>query len=140
MKSTRHIFSLEEANALLAELETLLAGCHERIVTYTRRHDELLMHELLADAEGAGKTPDTSMILEDDAQNVDASVLELEKEIDKLRALGCVIRDMERGWVDFPGRIEGQQVYFCWRRGEPFIRFYHPLKARCRLEERRPIT
>jgi hypothetical protein len=38
---------------------------------------------------------------------------------------GCVIKDLDTGLLDFPSRINKEEVYLCWRLGEDRIRFYH---------------
>jgi hypothetical protein len=38
---------------------------------------------------------------------------------------GCLIKDLDTGLLDFPSRIDNEDVYLCWRLGEDRIRFYH---------------
>ncbi len=38
---------------------------------------------------------------------------------------GCLIKDLDTGLLDFPSRINDEDVYLCWRLGEDRIRFYH---------------
>src|SRR5215471_11522759 len=38
---------------------------------------------------------------------------------------GCLIKDLDTGLLDFPSRINNEDVYLCWRIGEDRIRFYH---------------
>jgi hypothetical protein len=45
--------------------------------------------------------------------------------IEKIQSIGCVVKDLEKGLVDFPARMNNQDVYLCWRLGEPRIRFWH---------------
>ena len=33
--------------------------------------------------------------------------------------------DTNVGLLDFPARIDGDEVYLCWKLGEDRIRFYH---------------
>jgi hypothetical protein len=35
------------------------------------------------------------------------------------------VKDLDVGLLDFPARINNQEVYLCWRLGEDRIRFYH---------------
>ena len=40
-----------------------------------------------------------------------------------------VLRDLERGLIDFPSLREGREVYLCWVEGEDDIAFWHDLDA-----------
>jgi hypothetical protein len=42
---------------------------------------------------------------------------------------GIVLRDLDRGLIDFPAFREGREVYLCWIDGEPDIAFWHDLDA-----------
>jgi len=50
---------------------------------------------------------------------------------------GCLLKDLDRGLIDFPALLDGKEVYLCWQRGEERIEFWH------RVEDgftgRRPI-
>ena len=45
--------------------------------------------------------------------------------LEQIQDTGCVVKDLEIGLLDFPARIDDQDVYLCWRLGEDRIRFYH---------------
>lgn len=38
---------------------------------------------------------------------------------------GIVLRDIEQGLLDFPGERNGEDIYLCWRLGEPSVDFWH---------------
>jgi hypothetical protein len=40
-----------------------------------------------------------------------------------------VLRDLDRGLIDFPAIRDGEEVYLCWIDGEPDIAFWHELDA-----------
>jgi hypothetical protein len=61
----------------------------------------------------------------DDA--VTAAMGRLQKEIEKLEELGCVLKDMNTGLVDFPAVRLGVRVWLCWKLGEERARFWHVL-------------
>ena len=44
-----------------------------------------------------------------------------------LRELGLVLRDLDRGLVDFPALRNGREVYLCWEEGEEQIGYWHDL-------------
>ena len=47
--------------------------------------------------------------------------------ISELQGIGCEYKDWQfaRGLVDFPGRLDGRPVFFCWRGDEARITHYH---------------
>ena len=51
---------------------------------------------------------------------------EVGRRLEAVHAMGCLVKDIDRGLVDFPGWIPGQgNVYLCWRLGEERISFWH---------------
>jgi hypothetical protein len=38
-----------------------------------------------------------------------------------------VIKDLERGLVDFPAIIGGREVFLCWEKDEDDIEFWHDI-------------
>ena len=55
----------------------------------------------------------------------DASAQSLRDSIERVQELGCVVKDLDIGLVDFPTRFRGVEVYLCWRMGESAIEFWH---------------
>jgi hypothetical protein len=49
----------------------------------------------------------------------------MKSALNKILETGCIIKDLEVGLLDFPSRINDEEVYLCWRIGEDRIRFYH---------------
>ena len=110
-------FSPDEANALLPDLEPL-------------------MGDLLARrAKAARMRRDVAMLL--DTPHVDLGgrrVTELTQEfigieqlVQQIRGMGCVIKSLEAGLVDFLAQLDGRDVYLCWRYGEDRVSHYHEL-------------
>ncbi len=52
-------------------------------------------------------------------------VSQINREIEALHGLGCLMKDIDRGLVDFPTRMEGRECFLCWRFGEKRIGFWH---------------
>ena len=125
MKISPRVFSRDEVNILLPQVEGLLAKIHEKKDAYARRHDELFMHELLAQAETRAGIHHEAAGLEEEVANLESAIGNLEDDLSKIREMGCVLRNLEQGWVDFLGRRGEEFIYFCWRRGEPVVQFYH---------------
>jgi hypothetical protein len=39
------------------------------------------------------------------------------------------IKDLDRGLIDFPAFVGGEEVFLCWERGEDDIEFWHTLQG-----------
>jgi hypothetical protein len=48
---------------------------------------------------------------------------------EQLERLDIVVRDLERGLVDFPAVIDGHEVYLCWLLDEPQITHFHGVES-----------
>jgi hypothetical protein len=111
----RH-FTRAEANALLPRLSALLDQLSDS-------KDELTdaeAHEALsnaAPANGGGVQ----------GRQVGVAFLEVRRLLETLEQSGIVLRDIDRGLVDFPAVIEGREVYLCWERGEDEVAYWHDL-------------
>ena len=44
---------------------------------------------------------------------------------DRLQQLGVVVKDLDRGLVDFPALHNGEEVLLCWQVGEDEVAFWH---------------
>jgi len=140
MKPRLRLFTLEEANQLIPEVSQRLDHLLEKKEKYTLRHDMVFMHELLTEAEQSGGVSGDTLApaLESDALGLEEDLQDLEREMAKIRALGCALHDLESGYVDFPSERNGQVVLLCWKRGEPAIAFYHSRQTR--VEDRLPLS
>ena len=46
-------------------------------------------------------------------------------ELEKLQKVGCILKDLELGLVDFYFRFEERDVFLCWKLGEAKIMAWH---------------
>src|SRR5215204_7575834 len=115
------IFTLQEANALLPEVRSILAKiqrAHRKVSHY--REDARKASE--AAEQGGGGI----------ANGVAYATLltELTLQITELEALGVQLKDFERGLVDFPSLRDGRVVLLCWQMGEgDELEWWHDVDA-----------
>jgi hypothetical protein len=57
---------------------------------------------------------------------------------EQLERLDIVVRDLERGLVDFPAVIDGREVYLCWLLDEPQVTHWHGVESG--FAGRRPLA
>jgi hypothetical protein len=113
----RH-FTRAEANALLPRLEPLLGQLRDA-------KDELTdeqAHEALAEAgpsNGGGE----------EGRQVGVAFLEVRRLLGVLEESGIVLRDIDRGLVDFPAVVDGREIYLCWELGEDEVGYWHELEG-----------
>ena len=117
MKHSRH-YTLEEANAAL--------GWVQDVITTLRSAREGLSdeeaREALAEAgpqNGGG----------DPGRVVSEAFLQLRDALARLQDAEVVLRDLDRGLIDFPAIRDDREVYLCWLEGEDEIGYWHDLEA-----------
>ena len=50
---------------------------------------------------------------------------QVEYHMKELESVGVLLKDLQRGLVDFPCLYDGRIVYLCWMFGEEHINFWH---------------
>jgi len=53
------------------------------------------------------------------------AALEMALGFDQLEELDVVVRDLERGLIDFPSLLAGEEIYLCWLLDEPAVGHWH---------------
>jgi hypothetical protein len=49
----------------------------------------------------------------------------LKAAVEGIEEAGAVIKDLDRGLVDFPTMLHGNEVYICWLLGEEDVAYWH---------------
>ena len=55
------------------------------------------------------------------------TLAEMQQLLAEFQQREIMIKDLERGLVDFPAIIGGQEVFLCWEQDEDDIEFWHDL-------------
>jgi hypothetical protein len=121
MRHPRH-FSLDEATQAVAHVAPLL----ERLKDL---HASAL--PLASRLEALWRRLDTGdQVLDEIAtlqQQLDAQSHDADQILQRLEEMGCVVRDAQRGLVDFPAQANGAEFYLCWHLEEEAIGYWHGL-------------
>jgi hypothetical protein len=67
----------------------------------------------------------------------DAAANRLKATIAEVQELGCQIKDLDIGLIDFPTLLNGIEVCLCWKLGEDRIEYWHGMEEGFR--GRKPI-
>ena len=133
MTKKRRKFTLQEAEALLPELEKCLKLLRTKKEAYSRTHDLLFMHELVCTAERTHGLLEEKDDLEDGVHALEEAIEDLAKDVESIFATGCLLRDIEKGHIEFFGAHHGKEVYFSWHLGESRIGYYRSLENHERI-------
>ena len=128
-------FTVAEANALLPTLRASMERLQALLNEARARYRELEM------IKAVGYREDGTLIMLYDyrvaKQEFDRAVEEANRLIDQIHSIGCQIKSIDLGLVDFPAMINGEPVLLCWKLGEDRVAHYHPTDRG--YADRRPI-
>lgn len=124
----RRAFTVDEANALLPDLERVMDGMEGLRSRLQRATDQLhVLDALWGRRVLLPENPDHEEFLERRSV-AKALVEELERMVETeilARGIRFPRGGLEHGLVDFPTTLDGRWVYLCWRRGEPEVGWWH---------------
>ena len=117
MTHERH-YTIEQANAALEFVSERL----ERLRSARAQLTDEEARETLTQAapSNGGGAP---------GRVVSEGFLGLQEAIAELQEMDIVLRDLDRGLVDFPAMRDGREIYLCWEEGEPEVGFWHDPEA-----------
>jgi len=114
---SRH-YSRDEADAALPWVEEQLGRLR---TARSHLNDDDARAALAGSAPGNGGGAPGRLVSE--------AFLALRSALLELQAEEVVLRDLERGLIDFPALMEGREVYLCWEEGEDEIGWWHETDA-----------
>jgi len=116
-------FTLEEAEALLPYLAPALY----QLQRVKREHDEALQHLTALSQKTKSNGHGMDAGLAQARQTVDRTSALINGLVEKVQGMGCELKDMDTGLIDFRAERGGREVYLCWKLGEEHIAHWHEL-------------
>ncbi len=114
----RKHYTRDEANALLPQIRGWLkriGQLREELQTYDKR-----LSSLMAKGNDLG-----GLLVNDWVQKLAAT----KGLLDEFNSRQIMIKDLERGLIDFPAIIGGREVFLCWEQDEDRVEFWHDLDS-----------
>lgn len=108
------LFTEHEASQLIPRLEALIRKLQANAAQARKR------------AADIGSSADLEELSRTDPL-MRSAMREMGKVAEEIQGLGCFLKDVDLGLVDFPGEINGETVFLCWQYGEPRIVAWHPV-------------
>ena len=116
-------FTLAEAQSLIPKVDELLrraiaakAEYQEAEAAIQRFSERIMMM--------GGVAVDRDRATENRNRRETAAA-ELRSSLEGVQEIGCLVKDLDIGLIDFPTLFRGVEVYLCWKLDEPGIKFWH---------------
>lgn len=112
-------FTVEEANALLPELRSLLhelQGVRDHLAVHWEQAEPVVR---AARSNGGGSEGNAYL----------SDVRSLSERLRRMAALGVQLKDLDRGLVDFPAWRDDREVLLCWHLEEERVEYWHELDS-----------
>jgi hypothetical protein len=126
--SEPRLFTVEEANALIPELEQRFSAINQLRLQLRGAYDTLtelgvpVEREALASLEGPPEVRAARGRFRALVEALTESLAQIEEQ-------GVAIKDLDIGLCDFLADRDGRQVWLCWQYGEKAIGWFHELDA-----------
>ena len=117
------IFSLSEAQTLLPVVESLLRKAQaaaEHVGELDGEMQELNQRIFLA----GGMHVDVAKAARRKAER-ERALEETRDTLAEMEESGVQVKDLEKGLLDFPSTMDGQEILLCWKLGEAEIGYWH---------------
>ena len=116
---SKKLFTLDEANAFVPQLLDLVPRIQKLSISLNNDFPDIKNAREKAKWNGGSD------------QGVDYlnAVLTYNDLMHRIEGMGCEVKGIREGLVDFPSLREGREVYLCWRMPEKEILFWHDLNT-----------
>ena len=120
-----HYFTAEEANEALATVRPLaekLVGHRRALREAQERRAELTRR--IASNGGALDARRVATL----AARVNREAEAVARAVSRIQELGVLVKDLDRGLIDFPALRGDEEVLLCWEVGEDEVAYWHGLE------------
>ena len=120
-------FSLDEAQTLLPVLESLLrraVAANAKAAALEAELQALNQRIFLI----GGMQVDVAAVAHSRGER-EIAVREARDSIAEIDAIGVQVKDLDKGLLDFPCKMDGEVVLLCWKLGEKEITHWHTVDA-----------
>jgi hypothetical protein len=124
--SGKKYFTIAQANATLPLVRAVVRDVTELARDLRDRHERLAR---LRPNERRGRPEAYQEELEQAQAEFERGRQRMEEYERELRQIGVELKDPYTGLIDFLCRMDGREVYLCWRLGEPEVMHWHELNA-----------
>ena len=121
------LFSVEEANRVLQDIRPKV----DALVRAKAEFDRVQNRADVLKIATAGASPDNPDVGEMQRLDKQAQSLAdvISSGVTEIHRKGALVKDLDRGLVDFYALSGDRLVFLCWQLGEPEVGHWHPLEG-----------
>ena len=116
-------FTIHQAERLLPEVESTIREAIAAKSGYEQAEEEMQNFSRRIMMLGGVQVDHTKVLAYRDRR--ESSALVLKASMEKIEEIGCLVKDLDIGLIDFPTLLHGEEVYLCWKLGESGIHYWH---------------
>lgn len=117
-------FTVAEAERTLPLVRRIVADITSLYPTW---RDLVARHEVVSARSNPewGESPE-QLDLQRQIESVATRIADCQAELGRV---GCILKDPQAGLVDFYGKLDGRDIFWCWKQGEERIGHWHEIEA-----------
>lgn len=119
-------FTVEEADRIVGFLESAFERIRRNKQVYLWLQEDIAILKLIVECGADEKNPD-AIVLGKKKKKFKIVARAIEKDIASIKETGCVLKDIDRGLIDFFSIQSGTVVYLCWKKGEDSVKYWHSI-------------
>jgi len=131
------VFTVDEASRLIPKLEEMVDALAKKKQDMQKKHDQLLVLDLIAGDKIQDYNSKDGKEYLDKSAELETLILSFEEDLIRFNQMGCFLRDIDHGVVDFFYVRNNELIYLCWKRGEKKITSWHDLDSA--YNEKKPL-
>jgi hypothetical protein len=121
------LFTLAEANQLIAELRPIVSRLRELKAEHDRVRDRVELLGVASSGAAPGNPDRVSLAAEE--ERLEKLAKGIAVGVARVHRHGCLVKDLDQGLVDFYALSGDRLVFLCWRLGEPEVAHWHTLEG-----------
>jgi hypothetical protein len=128
------VFTIKEANRIIPVVSQTVIEVRGKALEIIQLQDRIGVLALIGGENVASPEHADYAARRRELQDL---VAQYNGHLEELQKIGCVLKDLNEGLVDFYGRKKNRLVFLCWKLGEKRISYWHEIESG--YTGRRPI-
>lgn len=128
-ETSKKYFTVDEANRMLPLVSRIVGDIVELYGSVHERRSRLQRVRQIPGSASRDENSPHGEELRQIEEEIDKDIRRVEEFVEELRELQVDLKDPVTGLIDFRSKIDGQDVFLCWKLGEDEIKYWHDIDA-----------